>query len=108
MRREKYMDMAICAFRDYAKMIDDPQGADIMRADEEAVEIALSGAEDDVEDVVRAVYMFAPRETLTSSKIAARVRRYAFDRHWSEESVWRKLRIARRAYAVARGLIPEK
>ena len=89
-------------------MIDDPQGADIMRADEEAVEIALSGAEDDVEDVVRAVYMFAPLESLTSSKIAARVRRYAFDRHWSEESVWRKLRIARRAYAVARGLIPEK
>ena len=105
MRREKYMDMAICAFREYAQLKAAPEKSHIMRADEEAVMIALSGSEDFVEEAVRAVYMFAPFEGLTSKKIADRVRRFAFERHWSEESVWRMLRIARHAYAVARGLI---
>ncbi len=105
MRREKYMDMAISAFRDYALLLDDPTTARIMRADEEAVRYALSDVDDDIEEAVRAVYMYAPREGVTSSKIAARVRRYAYERHWSVESVWRRLRIARKVYAMARGLI---
>ncbi|MBQ7786151.1 MAG: hypothetical protein IJ381_08425 [Clostridia bacterium] len=105
MKREKYMDMAISAFREYALLRSEPERARITRADEEAVMIALSGADDDIEEAVRAVYMYAPGESITSSKIAARVKRYAFERHWSEESVWRRLRIARRAYALARGLI---
>lgn len=105
MRREKFMDMAICAFRDYAKMLCDPGSAKIMRADEEAVTIALTGVEDEIEEAVRAVYMYAPGESITSSKIAARVRRYASDHYYSEESVWRMLRVARRQYALARGLI---
>ena len=105
MRREKYMDMAICAFRDYAVLESDPEHASIMRADEEAVMIALSGVDDEIEEAVRAVYMYAPYESITSSKIAARVRRYASDRYYSEESVWRMLRVARRQYALARGLI---
>lgn len=105
MRREKYMDMAICAFRDYAALEYDPEHASIMRADEEAVTIALTGVDDEIEEAVRAVYMYAPRERITSSKIAARVRRFACDHYLSEESVWRMLRRARRAYALARGLI---
>lgn len=105
MRREKYMDMAISAFREYAQMLADPARSRITRADEEAVTIALTGAEDAVEAVVREVYMYAPFETITSKKIADRVKRFAFERHWSEESVWRQLRIARRLYALARGLI---
>ena len=105
MRREKYMDMAICAFREYAQMLADPARSRITRADEEAVMIALSGAEDAVEEAVREIYMYAPFELLTSKKIADRVKRFAFDNHWSEESVWRMLRIARRSYAMARGLI---
>ena len=105
MRREKYMDMAICAFRDYALIKSDPEHASIMRADEEAVTIALSGMPDEYEDAVRAVYMYAPRESINSSKIAARVRRYAYEHYRSEESVWRILRTARRQYALARGLI---
>ena len=105
MRREKYMDMAICAFHDYAKMLCDPGSAKITRADEEAVTIALTGVEGEIEEAVRAVYMYAPGESITSSKIAARVRRYASDHYYSEESVWRMLRVARRQYALARGLI---
>lgn len=105
MRREKYMDMAICAYRDYALMLCDPEHASIMRADEEAVMIALSGVDDEIEEAVRAVYMYAPRESINSSKIAARVRRFAHEHYLSEESVWRMLRIARRQYAIARGLI---
>ena len=105
MKREKYMDMAICAYREYAQMLCDPTRSRITRSDEEAVMIALSGVEDDVELAVREIYMFAPFETITSKKIAARVKRFAFDNHWSEESVWRRLRVGRKAYAVARGLI---
>ena len=105
MKREKYMDMAICAYREYAQMLSNPGESSITRADEEAVMIALSGVDDDVEAAVREVYMFAPFESISSRKIAARVKRFAFDNHWSEESVWRRLRVARRAYAVARGLI---
>lgn len=105
MRREKYMDMAICAFREYAQMLCNAENAKITRADEEAVMIALSGVDDEIEAAVRAVYMYAPCESITSSKIAARVRRYASDRYYSEESVWRMLRVARRQYALARGLI---
>lgn len=105
MRREKYMDMAICAFRDYANMLADPEHSTIMRADEEAVTIALTGVDDEIQEAVRAVYMYAPRESITSSKIAARVRRFASDYYLSEESVWRMLRIARKQYALARGLI---
>ena len=105
MRREKYMDMAICAFRDYAVLESDPEHSSIMRADEVAVTIALTGVDIEIEEAVRAVYMYAPRESITSSKIAARVRRYASDRYYSEESVWRMLRVARRQYALARGLI---
>ena len=55
MRREKYMDMAICAFRDYAALESDPEHASIMRADEEAVTIALTGVDDEIEEAVRAV-----------------------------------------------------
>lgn len=99
------MDMAICAFREYAQMLADPARSRITRADEEAVMIALSGAEDAVEAAVREIYMYAPFEPITSKKIADRVKRYAFDNHWSEESVWRQLRIARKLYALARGLI---
>lgn len=105
MRREKYMDMAISAFRDYAQMLCDAENAKIMRADEEAVTIALTGVEDEIEEAVRAVYMYAPQESITSSKIAARVRRFASDHYLSERSVWRMLRIARKQYALARGLI---
>ena len=107
MKREKYMDMAICAYREYAQMLADPARSRIMRADEEAVMIALSGADDDIEEAVREIYMAAPFEAITSKKIAARVKRFAFERHWSEESVWRRLRIARRMYAMARGLIED-
>lgn len=105
MRREKYMDMAISAFRDYAIMLEDPIHANITRADEEAVVLALSEADDDIEEAVRAVYMTAPREAITSKKIALRVRAYAGEHYLSEESVWRRLRIARKYYALARGLI---
>lgn len=105
MRREKYMDMAICAFREYAQMLADRERSRITRSDEEAVMIALSGAEDDVELAVREIYMFAPFEAITSKKIADRVKRFAYEHHWSEESVWRRLRVARKMYALARGLI---
>lgn len=105
MRREKYMDMAICAYREYAQMLCDPTRSRITHADEEAVSIALSGLEDDVAAAVRDIYMFAPFEGITSRKIADRVKRFAFDNHWSEESVWRRLRVGRKAYAMARGLI---
>jgi hypothetical protein len=99
------MDMAICAFRDYANMIADPEHSTMMLADENAVGIALSGLDSEAEEAVRAVYMYAPRESITSSKIAARVRRFALDHYLSDESVWRMLRCARKAYALARGLI---
>ena len=66
---------------------------------------AAETVEDEIEEAVRAVYMYAPQESITSSKIAARVRRFASDHYLSEESVWRMLRIARKQYALARGLI---
>lgn len=99
------MDMAISAYREYGRMKACPEKSDMMRADEEAVTIALASMSDDEESAVRAIYMSGVFERINGRIIALRVRRYAFDRGWSESSVWRMLKKARRRYAVARGII---
>lgn len=99
------MDMAIHAYREYARMKLDPNRTSITRADEEAVVIALSSMQDEEEAAIRAVYMYGPFEKINGHIISLRVRRYAYDRGWSESSVWRMLKKARRMYAEARGLI---
>ncbi|MGM9684175.1 MAG: hypothetical protein ACI3XQ_11325 [Eubacteriales bacterium] len=99
------MDMAISAYREYARLKANQEKSEILRADEEAVTIALSSMTDEEENAVTAIYMSGVNEKINGKIIASRVRRYAYEKGWSESSVWRMLKRARRLYAVARGLI---
>lgn len=92
---------AIEAFRNYGRKRAGMQ-YELTEQEEECVEIALSGISDAAEDAVFFVYMKQYKEK-SMKRISNRVRLFSNENHYSERSVWRMLKKARNAYAVAKG-----
>lgn len=63
--------------------------------EEEAVEVVMDLLSETEKRAVRSVYMYAPREAISASKIRGRVRRVAYETYYSEVTVYRMLARAR-------------
>lgn len=105
MIKEKYMDMAICAFVEYQKEIDTPGSTNITRSDVDAVRETLTCLSVEEKNIVYAIYITYPIKKVIRRKISSRVRTYSIEHGLSESSIWRVLKKARRLYAIYRGLI---
>lgn len=91
-KREKWEMIGI--FRRYAAVDGYGRRACTME-EEDAVEVVMDLLTAGERAAVRGIYMYAPKEPITASKIRARVRRTAYEGYYSEVTVYRMLARAR-------------